>query len=130
MIKELESLKIISEYKRSKDSVYLWLLEELLEKIYNPDGEYKTVKNAIKDNSYQFILSDINDLKEKIENLDNKCRYTAIGENSEDIKFTIHRPEINQINDKIYDIYKVMLEESFNLRRYDNVIDNLTEDIY
>ncbi|AIJ06417.1 hypothetical protein JH146_1575 [Methanocaldococcus bathoardescens] len=124
------SSEIISEYKRSKDGVYLWLLEELLEKIYNPDGEYKTVKNAIKDNSYQFILSDINNLKEKIEKLDNKCSYTAIGENSEDIKFTIHRPEINQINDKIYDIYKVMLEESFDLGRYDifhYVIDNLRQ---
>ena len=124
------SSEIISEYKRSKDSVYLWLLEELLEKIYNPDGEYKTVKNAIKDNSYRFILRDINDLKEKIEKLDNKCSYTAIGENSEDIKFTIHRPEINQINDKIYNIYKVMLEKSFDSGRYDifhYVIDNLRQ---
>ncbi len=121
---------IISEYGQSKDNCYLYLLEELLEKIYNPDGEYTTVKNTIKDNSYQFILMDIKEVKEKIENLDDKCSYTVIGENSEKIKFTIHRPEINQINDKIYNIYKVMLEESYNLRRYDifyHIIDKLRQ---
>lgn len=69
------SFKIIFEYERSKDSCYLWLLEEFLKKIYNPYGEYGTVKRAIRDNSYQFILMNINELKEKIESLD-KPSYT------------------------------------------------------
>jgi hypothetical protein len=124
------SSEIISEYKQSKDNVYLWLLRKFIEKIYNPDGEYGTVKNVIKDGSYKFILWDINKLKEKIENLNGKDSYTPIPKNLDEDKYTIQRPEISEINDVIYNIYKVMLEESYNLKKYyifHYIIDNLRQ---
>ncbi|WP_141564107.1 hypothetical protein [Methanotorris formicicus] len=98
----------------TNDLDYSELLNKLLETAYNPDGEYNFIEKIIKGgNRYRFIFNSMmNTLNQILKEIHKN--------NLEDYDFS----------DKIYKIYKIILENSYIFKKYDifyNVINDVKE---